>query len=133
MIDISDVLGRLAGHSAAWSEEAAVETAGNLARSVGAVVDWDDEAGEEWLSVLLQGVRVAMVSTRLPLVVSVVELSARPEIPSPDGRVISVPSFDDPVIRCDIAVLGQAFGGEGQFRTLNAESFSANDLWFATV
>ncbi|MER6533992.1 hypothetical protein ABT215_09295 [Streptomyces sp900105755] len=130
MIDVSDALERLAARPVAWPEEVAVAIADNLARSAGAVVDWDDEADEEWLSVLLQDVRVAMVSTRLRLVVSVTGL---PDVPSPDAEVISVPSFDDPVIRCDTAVLGQVFGSEGISHILNAGNFSANDLWFATV
>ncbi|WP_046508518.1 hypothetical protein [Streptomyces odonnellii] len=133
MIDISEMLGRLCDSPIAWSDEAAVEIADSLARSFGAVVDWDDEAGEEWLSVLIRDARVAIVSTGLQLVFAVEGLSVDLEIPAREGKVIFVPSFDDPVIRCDIAVLGQAFGGEEKFRTLDTENFSANDLWFATV
>ncbi|MET7894730.1 hypothetical protein [Streptomyces mirabilis] len=133
MIDVSDALARLGNPPVTWREEVAVEIADYLARSVGGVVDWDKEADEEWLSVLVQEARVAMVSRTLRLIVSEKCTSGDLQDLTRDGTVILVPSFDAPVIRCDIAVLGRAFGEEEALRELEIEAFSANDLWFATV
>ncbi|MCX5374765.1 hypothetical protein OG613_06090 [Streptomyces sp. NBC_00015] len=133
MIDVSDVLARLGDQSLTWDEEVAVEIADDLARSVGGVVDWDDEAGEEWLSVLLRDARVAMVSTTLRLIVAVERMSGEVQVVARGETAILVPSFDAPVMQCEIEVLGRTFGEEDRFRELGLGIFSANDLWFATV
>ncbi|MET7652840.1 hypothetical protein [Streptomyces sp. NPDC005486] len=133
MIDISDVLARLGDQPVTWTEEVAVGVADDLARSVGGVVDWDDEADEEWLSVLLRDTRVAMVSTTLRLIVAVERMVGDIQVIARGGTAILVPSFDAPVMQCEIDILGRTFGGEDKFRELGLETFSANDLWFATV
>lgn len=133
MIDVSDALARLGYPPVTWREEVAVEIADYLARSVGGVVDWDKEADEDWLSVLVQNARVAMVSTTLRLIVAEQRASGDFRVLAQDGTVILVPSFDAPVMRCDIAVLARVFGEEEKLRELEMETFSANDLWFATV
>ena len=133
MIDISDTLARLGDPPATWREEVAVEIADYLARSVGGAVDWDKEADEEWLSVLVRDARVAMVAATLRLIIAEERTSGDWQVLASNGTVILVPSFDSPVIRCDIATLGRAFGEEEKLRALEMETFSANDLWFATV
>ncbi|MFD7553346.1 hypothetical protein ACFV9E_02265 [Streptomyces sp. NPDC059835] len=133
MIDVSDALARLGDPPVTWCEEVAVEIADYLARSVGGVVDWDKQADEEWLSILVQDARVAMVSTTLRLIVAEARISGGLQLPAQNGTVILVPSFDAPVMCCDITVLGRAFGEEEKLRELEMDTFSANDLWFATV
>ncbi|MFE4660599.1 hypothetical protein ACFRFJ_28390 [Streptomyces hydrogenans] len=133
MIDVSEALAHLHDPPVAWSEELAVGIAGSLAGSVGGTVDWDADADEEWLSVLVRGARVAMVSPTLPLVVADEGVAGDARVLAPVGTVITVPSFDASVIRCDIAVLGRVFGEEDKFRELRMDTFSANELWFATV
>ncbi|MFD7084748.1 hypothetical protein [Streptomyces sp. NPDC059918] len=133
MTDVSGALARLGDPPAAWREEVAVGIADDLARSLGGVVDWDGEADEEWMSVLVQDSRVAMVSTALRLVVAGERVVGHLQIRTPGVSVIAVPSFDAPAMRCDVAVLARVFGGEGKFGELDPEAFSANDLWFATV
>jgi hypothetical protein len=133
VIDVSDALARLGDPPITWREEVAVEIADYLAQSVGGAVDWDKEADEEWLSVLVCDARVAMVSATLRLIVAEERTSGDLQVLAQGGSVILVPSFDVPAIRCDIAMLGQAFGEEEKLRELEMETFSANDLWFATV
>ncbi|MGW0916237.1 hypothetical protein ACWD1Z_31540 [Streptomyces sp. NPDC002784] len=133
MINVSDALAQLGDPPVTWCEEVAVEIADYLARSVGGVVDWDKEADEEWLSVLVRDARVAMVSTTLRLIVAEERTSGDLQVLARGGTVILVPSFDAPVMHCDITVLGRAFGEEEKLRELEMETFSANDLWFATV
>ncbi|MFD5633275.1 hypothetical protein ACFWJM_03860 [Streptomyces sp. NPDC127077] len=134
MIDVSDVLARLSDQPVTWTQEVAAGIADKLARSVGGVVDWDDEADEEWLSVLVQDARVAIVSATLRLIVAVERMSEDLQLIDRGETAILVPSFDAPVMHCEIDVLGRTFGEEGKFRELEFEKlFSANDLWFATV
>ncbi|MET9724365.1 hypothetical protein [Streptomyces zaomyceticus] len=133
MIDVSGKLARLTDPPVTWREEVAVEIADYLARSVGGVVDWDKESDEEWLSVLVRDTRVAMVSATLRLVVAEERISGDVQDLAKVGEVILVPSFDVAVLHCDIAALGRTFGEEEKFRGLEMETFSANDLWFATV
>ncbi|WP_060886283.1 hypothetical protein [Streptomyces caniscabiei] len=133
MIDVSDALVRLGDPPFTWREEVAVEISDQLARSVGGVVDWDKEAGEEWLSVLVRGARVAMVSATLQLILAEERAVGDVQVLAQGGTVILVPSFNAPVMHCDITVLGQVFGEEEKLRALKMETFSANDLWFATV
>ncbi|MFF0202138.1 hypothetical protein [Streptomyces sp. NPDC005017] len=133
MIDVSDALVRLGDPPVTWREEVALEIADYLARSLGGVVDWDNEADEEWLSVLVRDTRVAMVSATLRLIVAEERTSGNLQALAQGGAVILVPSFDAPVMHCEITVLGRAFGEERKLRELELETFSANDLWFATV
>ncbi|MFH9553552.1 hypothetical protein ACIBAH_02740 [Streptomyces sp. NPDC051445] len=133
MIDVSDALAQLGDPPVTWREEVAVEIADYLAQSVGGVVDWDKEADEEWLSILVRDARLAMVSTTLRLIVAEERTSGDFQVFTQDATMILVPSFDAPVIRCDIAVLVRVFGEEEKLRALEMETFSANDLWFATV
>ncbi|WP_404798501.1 hypothetical protein [Streptomyces pristinaespiralis] len=73
------------------------------------------------------------MSTTLRLIVAEERSAGDLQVRTQDGTVILVPSFDAPVMHCDIAVLGRAFGEEEKIRELEMETFSANDLWFATV
>ncbi|MGW1767542.1 hypothetical protein ACWCQL_26225 [Streptomyces sp. NPDC002073] len=133
MIDVTDVLERLGDPPATWSEAVAVEIADLLARSAGGVVDWDKDADEEWVTVLVCDVRVAMVSVTLRLIVAEERLSGELPALAQGGMVILVPSFGASVMHCNISLLGRVFGDEGKFRELRMETFSADDLWFATV
>ncbi|WP_020392518.1 hypothetical protein [Kribbella catacumbae] len=133
MIDITEPLARLAGEGAPiWTSDVASVLAAKLARSVDGALDWDEDAGEEWLSVLTDGIRVAALSARLRLVLTIEGVPLE-SVAGQDVIAIVVPSFDDPILRSDLSALANAFGGEQMFRTLDTEKFSANDLWFATV
>ncbi|KJY38932.1 hypothetical protein VR46_29195 [Streptomyces sp. NRRL S-444] len=133
MIDISESLRRLSRDPASWSEAAATTFATSLAHSCKAFVDWDADADEAWISILIQDGRAAMVSTKLPLVIALDKIPVDATDSTCGRTTISVPSFDAPVLYCDSSVLDVAFDGENGLRTLSTEGFSANDLWFATV
>ncbi|MFA7761326.1 hypothetical protein [Streptomyces sp. NRRL S-448] len=133
MIDISSTLELIYESGERWTTGTASEVAGDLARSAGAVLDWDIDADEEWLSLLVDNTRIAMISTKIPLIVAL-ECYLLGSSPLPKGaRFIGVPSFEDPVMCCDTDALRQAFGEAQAYGTLDPDLFSANDLWFATV
>ncbi|MCP2258999.1 hypothetical protein LX15_002698 [Streptoalloteichus tenebrarius] len=133
MIDISETLEDLYLSPSSWGAESAREAASSLARHVGALVDWDADAGESWVSVILDARRVAMVSTSYPLAILEGGTSWNPEDVELVRSAVIVPSFDAPFLRCDIVHLGQAFGESERFHSVNIEQFSANDLWYATI
>jgi hypothetical protein len=133
MIDITGTLVRLRDQVIEWPIETARAIAYEIADVIEATVDWDSDAGEEWLSVLAQEERVVMVSSERPIVVAVRSLHEIIPSSAQEAYVVFVPSFGDSVLRCDASVLGALFAGEGRAMALNPDAFSANDLWFATV
>ncbi|WP_159062007.1 hypothetical protein [Streptomyces sp. WM6368] len=133
MIDISSVLESICGTGDKWVSGAAGAVAGDLARSIGADIDWDGDAGEEWLSLLVEDARVAIVSAELPLIVTLECHSFDSSAVSRGARIVAVSSFETPELCCDSAVLRRTFGEMQAYGTLNPDSFSGNDLWFATV
>ncbi|GIH05281.1 hypothetical protein Rhe02_33480 [Rhizocola hellebori] len=100
-----------------------------LTRFTSAHVDWDDAAGEDWARFLDGDLVVGYLSRKIPLLfgdsmfrgvvgVPVVYVEARSE---------------DPVLWCDASVLHAAFGHCPRLAGLNSNSFSPDDLWYATV
>ncbi|MFJ8438473.1 hypothetical protein [Kitasatospora griseola] len=73
------------------------------------------------MSLLVRGVPALMSSVKV--------LSAA----SPEIEVVSVPSFEAPLLRCEFAVLSEVLGDGREALALDADRFSANDLWFATM
>ncbi|MFJ6669803.1 hypothetical protein ACIQMJ_01695 [Actinosynnema sp. NPDC091369] len=132
MIDLGD--GLPIGEAArAWTAEAAWDVASSLVAGTPLELDWDGDAGEDWISLHAGTPRVGMVSAVLPLAVI-----ADGHCPSADQlvpaavKVVRVPSFNDPVLFCDPDVLAEAFGATTS-AILGDAPFSANDLWFASI
>ena len=101
-----------------WTRDVALTVARALVEDTSLAVDWDRDAGEDWISLLGEDTRVGIVSVSRPLVVltvsekKVVERAAE----HPVG-VVLVPSFSDPVL----------MGDEG------GSPFTADDLWFSMI
>lgn len=131
-MDLSEVLDRLNRRSIEWSEGEARAFADDVNRWAMAIIDWDDDAGEEWISLIAQKVRVCMISTRIPLVF-VAEGMPWPGEHASHVEVIRVPSFDAPVLRCNLDSLRRVLETDQAFSMLDGDEFSANDLWFATI
>ncbi|MFF2628230.1 hypothetical protein ACFVUN_20980 [Kitasatospora griseola] len=128
MYDVTSTVGRAGGRSH-WSGEKAVSAAREAALVLAAKVDWDDDAGEDWVSLLVRGVQVLMISAKVPLAVSLEGSCWEPV----GIEVVSVPSFEAPLLRCEFAVLSEVLGDGRAALALDADRFSANDLWFATI
>ena len=94
MISIDESLRRAASAAAVWSPAAAREVAATLARSLGAKVDWDEGAGEEWLRVIDGPRFVALISVALPFVF-VQRDGYGSEGSNGDLAVVAVDDFDE--------------------------------------
>ncbi|GGQ59881.1 hypothetical protein [Kitasatospora griseola] len=73
------------------------------------------------MSLLVRGVLALMSSAKVPSAVSL------------GIEVVSVPSFEAPLLRCEFAVLSEVLGDGRAALALDADRFSASDLWFATI
>lgn len=134
MIDISPVLRRLRHHRGHWSRSQAAELVSELAGLLGATVDWDTFAGEDWASLSVGEVWSAMVSAQVPLVIAKRELTPWPSACGATPEVIVVPDFRTEVLSCDEELLSAVLGFEHlPLADMDASAFSVIDLWFATI
>lgn len=94
----------------------------------------DDDAGEDWAIIGAGDDTEAFVSMLGPLVVALDRVSGPIRHRLGEAvAVISVPGMDAPVLQCPRGVLEAAFGARARSAALDAERFSARELWFATV
>jgi hypothetical protein len=71
---------------------------------------------------------------RGPLLIVLARIAAEVADITTEWPTIVVPALDDEILSCDPQVLRTAFGDQVTHETLvNAERFSASDLWYATV
>lgn len=130
MTELDTFLADATARSPGWNSGSALEVAEGLSRTLGAAVDWDGEAGEEWVRVL-GGDRVeALLSTRIPLGIRVGGPGG--DHPAADRCVwVEVPSWDVPCLTVSDVVLRDVFGS---VRTeMLMSPFSVHDLWYATL
>jgi hypothetical protein len=112
-----------------WTGETALAVAKSLIGGTSHRLDWDEEAGEEWISLLGETGRVGIIAASRPLaVLTEGEDSLVTRATEHPFGVVLVPSFGDPVLVCDEAELRAAFG-----TGLDVMPFSATDLWFGTI
>jgi hypothetical protein len=101
-------------------------------------LDWDEDAGEDWARVLTGGKVAVLVSLIGPLAIVIGDATGWDRAEAGEGPggvvVLEVPGLDAVVLRCDPGVLRAAFGDRVVDNpALDADAFSAGDLWFATV
>lgn len=130
-MDMGDGL-REAMSSGQWSRLMVGDAALALAETSGGDVDWDEDAGECWARVLVEGRLAGLISAAIPFAIVDIRLensnwSARGVV------VIYVEDFDLPGMFCSGEVLASAFGSSPRLDLLGISSFSANDLWYSTV
>jgi hypothetical protein len=131
MIDLSKPLGEVL-LSAPWTADAALDVATCLIQDSDMIaLDWDREAGENWLSLIAEQSRIAMVSSTWPLLILAEGAETRLKLERSTVTVVPVPSFDADVLICDVEILVAAF--DVTTSVLEQSGFSANDLWFATI
>lgn len=132
MMNIDDRLRRARESEAGWNAAQAVEVARVVAASRRLKLDWDDGAGEGWISLVDNGLVVAYISTAIPLAIAMTSFV-------PFGKsgaeltLIQVEWLHEPVLSCGPAALEEAFGESDRFALLDRGAFSAQDLWYVTI
>ncbi|MEU8242221.1 hypothetical protein AB0C07_28550 [Actinoplanes missouriensis] len=112
-----------------WTDKDALDMAMTLIDGTPFTMDWDADAGEEWISLLDDTARIGMISTSRPVAVLAED---REPLGARAARFavhsVTVPSFTSQVFVGSDTDLRAAFGS-----AVDVTPFSANDLWFATI
>ena len=132
MIDISEIM-RSVARREFWSPADSERVIRHVTVRRGLDLDWDEGADEGWASCLSGGSVVALISSFLPLCISIGGASDLEEARVMGCEVISVASFNEPELSCQIEALESAFGNRLARSHWDPNSFSASDLWYATV
>jgi hypothetical protein len=134
VIDVGSSLRAVMEVGRDWSADRALEIARSIATDAGGDVDWDDEAGEEWVRVVRANRPIAVLLCARPLAFAVEEVADALRRACVDLEVIVVPAMDEPILTSDHDVLAALFGDRVlDSEAFAAESFSVEELWFATV
>lgn len=134
MIDVTSQLAVAVINRVGWSPERALDSARTISSQVRGDLDWDQDAGEEWVRVLL-GVRVvALVSIVIPFGFILKASNANADFSASSLELVSVPDMDAPVLTCTPDALVAALGERTvSSPAVDVDGFSAEELWFATV
>ena len=128
MIDIEHSLQMAWGSSDDWSHVLASIMGWTMLLTMNREIDW--EPGEGWLMINKNGKWVGYLNADIPLLIGTDQLSCA-YWPYP-LQVIVLRTPDRPEMRCDMDVLIQCF--KTRFNPFfDSSSFSATELWYATV
>lgn len=132
MKNIESYLSSARASATCWTVAMATEFARSLGDQCGAMIDWDEGAGESWIRLVAGKGVVAYVSAVLPF--AIIERDAAP-VGKSDSKVqrILVESMTNPELFGKRAALAAAFGDSPRLDTFDEERFSADDLWYATI
>ena len=111
-----------------WSHSLASMTCWIMSLTMG--VETEEDTGSGWLTINRNGTWVGCLNTDLPLLVRTDQLSCT-YWPYP-LHVVTLRTPDQPEMRCDTDVLIQCFKTEFN-PFFDSSSFSATELWYATV
>lgn len=115
-----------------WGVARANEFARGLKFQSSAVMDWDEGAGESWVRLIVDDAVVAYISVILPLVI-LCRGAMRLGEPDPRVQEIVVETMENRELSTAKSALEAAFGASPRLDTFDAEGFSADELWYATV
>lgn len=111
-----------------WSRTLASLTAWAMSLTMDVELDWDPDEG--WLTINKNGTWAGYLNADIPLLIRTDQLSCTCW-PYP-LQVIVLRTPDQPEMRCDTDVLIQCFKTEFN-PFFDSSSFSATELWYATV
>jgi hypothetical protein len=133
-IDITTQLVEAGRLRSDWAPRRSQSLARALTQAIpDARLDWDEDAGEEWVRVLVDQFVVALVRASTPLVIAVRgELSHLQDIDS-GPVVVIVDDLETPWLTATEESLRLAFPEREVSPTLDPAAFSGMDLWFATT
>lgn len=132
MIDITPQLRSFAAAKASWATGRSVKIAKALGRVSVARIDWDEDAGENWIRVITGVNVIAMVSTLGPLVIVSEEIAEM--VNTDQFEAVIVSNMEDATLAADIGTLVEAFDRRIDLSpALDPACFTANELWFVSV
>ena len=128
MIDIEHSLQMAWGFSGDWSHILASIMGWTMSLTMNTEIDWEPDEG--WLTINKNGKWVGYLNADIPLLIRTDQLSCA-YWPYP-LQVIVLRTPDRPEMRCDMDVLIRCF--KTKFNPFfDSSSFSASELWYATV
>ncbi|MDO5082954.1 hypothetical protein EII34_12645 [Arachnia propionica] len=130
MIDLGTSLTTAYNNRQFWGRTASLSLAEHLAGEGRLAIDWDDGAGEDWLTLIQAGEPQALLGAELPLLFTLDSEST--ELP-PRVTSIMLPSMTRPILCCDRAVLEQVFHRKFGALEFYPAGFSALDLAMTTI
>lgn len=133
MIDISEILAKAVLVRERWTEAAAHDFFKSVAKSLFADIDWDEDAGEQWARFVRGNAVVALAWVPAPLLLADAELAPDLGVLAASEMTVLLPSLTAVGITAGPQILLVAFGDRAQSVALDVSSFSAEDLWYATV
>ena len=136
VIDVTEAFIR-ALERGTWPVETLVDTVPTDANLPGMRIEWDRDAGEDWLRILKTSMVLALVWVRGPLVIAT---SGHHEIVDEVERLtgatfeqVAVPHLDSPVLTVRADRLGDLWPDrEWPAGAVDPACLSAHDLWYAT-
>ncbi len=133
MSDLTEHLASFAAERRVWQQQRSLQAGQQISAWLEADLDWDEGAGEQWIRVR-EGERVvALIALTGPLIFIRKELIDSIEVDDAFD-LIPVPEMDAHVFDADPATLRLAFGDRAfSSPALDPRSFSAEELWFASV
>jgi hypothetical protein len=134
MIDVTPTIESFAARKPGWRQERGRELGQEIASRLDGWLDWDRGAGEDWARVLVDDEDAVLICMLGPLLIVTGDNAAAVADITAELPVITVPSVHDEILACDPQTLRAAFGDRvWNNPRLNAERFSAGELWFTTV
>lgn len=134
-VDLTNFLRGAVSRSSDWSSTRALALGQRIQQRLhGSQIDWDDEAGEEWIRILLGGRPVAIISTVFPVVFYRPDgaTAVLAESSSPSLALLEAEDWDGARYTVSDAT-GVLPAGKAWSPEIDPSAFSINDLWWMTV
>ncbi len=134
MIDVTSQLVVSELRRVDWSPDRALDGARAVSARVRGYTDWDEDAGEGWIRILVGTEVLALVSVAVPIGFIREKSNEGLDLSMSGLDLIAVPHIDARVLTCTRDAIAEAFGeSAASCLALDVRGFSAEELWFATV
>ncbi|MDO5067213.1 MAG: hypothetical protein Q4D96_08050 [Propionibacteriaceae bacterium] len=130
MINLGKLLTTAYNNRKNWGRHSSLSLAEHLAGDGRLSIDWDDGAGEDWLTLSRDREPHALLGAELPLLFT---LDTEPTELPPGVTSIMLPSLTRPILCCDRAVLEHVFHRKFGALEFYPAGFSAMDLAMTTI
>ena len=129
MIDITPYLSSLK----AWKASEAVELVNRIKKSFpNTRVDWDEGAGENWISVISDGVKLAVININVRFAIVLSGSTLKEEL-RPYVTYIEISTWHEPRLKVDESLVKMLSGRDKISQNVRLDQISADDLWWATI